>query len=135
MELLSAEPQLYDVGAGGEVTLRGLRCSACDLASFPEQHFGCVRCGASGDQLAASPFSGAGVIQSVATVRFYKGSDIAAPFTVAAVVLDEGPLVNGVLTEPDGAKIGVRVAATAITVTRDSGEVAELRFTVTKEGS
>jgi hypothetical protein len=133
MALPSAEPRLYDVDAASDVALRGLRCSACGRFSFPEQHFGCEQCGATGDQLVPCPFSGAGVIQSVATVHRYQGTDITVPFTVAAIVLDEGPLVNGVLTDSDNAKIGAAVTATTATATRDGDDVAELRFAVTRE--
>lgn len=135
MALPSAEPQLYAVGAAGDVLLRGLRCSSCDRVSFPEQHFGCEQCGAAGDQLVAYSFTGAGVIQSIATVHRYRGTDITAPFTIAAIVLDEGPLVNGVLTDRANAKIGAAVTATTTTATRDGSDVAELRFTVTREPS
>jgi len=103
--------------------------------SFPEQHFGCEQCGAATDQLLASPFTGAGVIQSIATVHRYQGTDITAPFTIAAIVLDEGPLVNGVLTDRPSAKIGAAVTATTTNTTRDGSDVAELRFTVTVEPS
>jgi len=87
------------------------------------------------DQLLASPFTGTGVIQSTATVHRYQGTDITAPFTIAAIVLDEGPLVNGVLADRTSAKIGAAVTATTTTTTRDGSDVAELRFTVTGESS
>jgi uncharacterized OB-fold protein len=129
MALISAEPALYDVDDAGRPTLWGVRDDT-GFVSFPFQQWGSERTGAHGNDLQRVALSGRGRVQSVATVEHHRSDDIATPFTVAAIVLDEGPLVHGILAAPNSATAGDHVEATTIIVSREGDQVAELRFCV-----
>ena len=76
-------------------------------------------------------------MHSTATVHLYAGKDINAPFTVAEISLDDGPLVRGLLTEvTDEDLIGMRVLAEWIEVGQDENEDSrvEPRFRVVSDG-
>ncbi len=92
---------------------------------------GCEVCGAPEDQLAVTPIAAAGTLHSVATVHLHHGKDIKAPFTMAEVKLDDGPLIRATLldvVEVDA--IGRRVEAQWVdTHTDDEGAaIVEPRF-------
>jgi hypothetical protein len=71
----------------------------------------------------------AGVLYSVATVHHYSGKDIAVPFTMAEVLLDDGPLIRATLVEEVGtSSIGARMHGEWVEVASD--EMFELRFSV-----
>jgi uncharacterized OB-fold protein len=94
---------------------------------------GCEVCGADDDALAAHPLAASGAVYSVATVHRHGGTDIEAPFTMAEVRLDDGPIVRVTLVEVvDQSAIGRRAEGRWVTVrTDDDGdEVVELRFSV-----
>lgn len=123
MGLTSAEPDLYSVDEGGVPTLYGTRDSAGNV-SFPFQTYGSEYNGDHGADLSRVELSGAGTIAATASVRS------PASFTVASIVLDEGPLIRALLA--DGASVarrGDRVRATTTEVVNGGGSVAyELRF-------
>lgn len=129
MTLISAEPALYDVDETGRPTLWGVQDDTGSV-SFPFQQWGSERTGAYGAHLQRVALSGRGRVQAVVTVQHHRRTDIATPFTVAAIVLDEGPLVRGILVQPYSATAGDRVEATTIVFSRDEEQVAELRFAV-----
>jgi uncharacterized OB-fold protein len=129
MALISADQALYDVDERGRPTLWAVGDDT-GFVSVPFQELGSERTGAYGAGLSRVALSGRGRVQAVATVNHYRGDDIAVPFTVAAIVLDEGPLVCGILAQPDSATAGDRVEATTIVAYKDGSELAELRFTV-----
>lgn len=93
-------------------------------------------CGALDDRLAAITIAAAGTLHSVATVHLHQGKDIEAPFTMAEVKLDDGPLIRATLLEAigDGESdvdaIGQRVEAQWVqTRTDDEGDtIVEPRF-------
>lgn len=84
----------------------------------------------------AVPIRAAGVLHSVATVHLYGGSDIAAPFSLAEVRLDDGPLIRVTMAEVVGLEaIGRRVAArwAVLGCERSGDEVVEPRFVLGDE--
>lgn len=92
---------------------------------------GCEVCGAAEDQLTATPIAAAGTLHSVATVHLHHGKDIEAPFTMAEVKLDDGPLIRATMLDVvDVEAIGQRVEAQWVqTHTDDEGAaIVEPRF-------
>lgn len=127
---ISLHPGLYDPDDPQPV-LHGSRCESCGAVSFPAMRIGCEVCGAPESSLAPARLAAAGVIHSVATVHMYGGRDITAPFTIAEILLDDGPLVRATLMrvcEPE--VIGRRAVAqwAVVRVDEAGGEVVEPRF-------
>lgn len=112
--------------------LNASRCERCQAVSFPALHIGCEVCGAPADQLIAITIAATGVLHSVATVHLHTGKDIEAPFTMAEIKLDDGPLIRATLLEPAEVEaIGQRVSAVWFDVgpDDDSNDLVEPRFT------
>ncbi len=111
-------------------TLRGSRCGRCGASFFPPIDIGCERCGST--DLHPAPFSAAGVVHAAATVHRHSGHGIQAPFTVAEIALDDGPLIRAVLTNVDDHIVGGRVAAEWVATGRDEegNDLVEPRFRV-----
>lgn len=92
---------LFSEDADGTVTLQGVACGKCGHLAFPEQHYGCEKCGATGDDLVSRPLAAKGTLLAFATVNLHRGKDIDAPFVVGSIQLDEGPTVRCTLVETD----------------------------------
>lgn len=73
--------------------LLGGKCR-CGYIFFPWQAYGCERCGRAGDALTPVALTGRGVVESSALVRLHASPDREAPFVVATVRLEEGPVVR-----------------------------------------
>ncbi|MCF8608929.1 OB-fold domain-containing protein [Gordonia sp. HY285] len=127
----SAEPQLYSVDDDGTPTLTGTRDST-GYISFPQQTAGSLLNGDHGAHLSAVPLSGRGEIHATATVRFHPNPDIDVPFTVASIVLEEGPMVRGILDVADSGQVDDLVVATTAVVRLGGEDLNELRFRVAK---
>lgn len=130
---IAAHDGLYDA-TEDPPRLRGVRCERCGAVAFPPFAIGCEVCGADETSLASMPLAGAGTVHSVATVHLHGGKDITAPFTIAEIQLDDGPLIRATLVdvvEPDA--IGARAEAQwrVTRVDDDGNEVVEPRFAVT----
>ncbi len=133
----AAQPGLYDPG-DATPRLAASTCGSCQAVSFPPMTVGCEVCGALEDQLAGTLIAAAGTLHSVATVHLHRGKDIEAPFTMAEVKLDDGPLIRATLldvVEVDA--IGRRVEAQWVqTHTDDEGvAIVEPRFALTPPSS
>ena len=77
--------------------LEGVICLDCESKSFPPRQV-CLKCG--GENLEAYAFSGKGEIFSYSTIyEVPSGFEENAPYTVALVKLEEGPLVTAQLTD------------------------------------
>jgi uncharacterized protein len=77
--------------------LTGKTCTQCDAKIFPPREV-CPKCG--GEVKANYTFSGQGEVFSYTTIfEAPAGFDEAAPYTVALVKLEEGPLVTAQLTD------------------------------------
>lgn len=92
---------LFSESADGRVTLQGVACEKCGHLAFPEQHYGCEKCGATGDDLVSRPLAAKGTLLAFATVNLHRGKDIDAPFVVGSIRLDDGPTVRCTLLETD----------------------------------
>ncbi len=124
----AAHPGLYDPNEEPPA-LHGMRCEQCGTTFFPPFGIGCEVCGAPESALQAAQLVAAGVLYSVATVHHYSGVDIAVPFTMAEVLLDDGPLILATLVdEVDASSIGIRMHGEWAEV--DGDEMFELRFSV-----
>lgn len=77
--------------------LVGTLCSKCGEKSFPPRQV-CPQCGADVDQV--YPFNGRGQVFSFTTIyEPPSGFEENAPYTVALIKLEEGPLVTAQLTD------------------------------------
>lgn len=127
------KPALYRVegtGAAPDVpALLGSVC-ACGYVFFPAQSYGCERCGS--QALAPRLLSGVGHVLASARVHLHHGKGREAPFTIGAIVLDDGPIVRTLLADADAAvSVGDRVVAVLAPVTDPDGAPRlDLRFTV-----
>jgi len=134
MDRTAAKPGLYDP-ASLVPQLNGTRCSDCGATFFPPLQTGCEECGSTG--LTPLKMEASGTLHSVATVHMHMGKDIEAPFTVAEVALDSGPIIRAMLAEPaDLNAIGKRVSALWKTTKtdEDGNEVVEPYFTLSTKG-
>ncbi|MBT0566837.1 OB-fold domain-containing protein [Williamsia sp. CHRR-6] len=127
MTLTSAQPELYSVDDSGTPVLKGLTDPDGNVF-FPFQQYGSEATGAYGDQLTAIDLAGTGTVTARAEVHHHPSADIPTPFTVAAIELDEGPLIRGVLADGVTASVGDRVQAITVVVDRGEVRAAELRF-------
>lgn len=127
----AAHPGLYDPDVEPPM-LHATRCAACGTVFFPPLSIGCEVCGALARALEPTDLAATGTIHSVATVHVHQGDDIQAPFTMAEIQLDGGPLIRATMTqvvEPD--VIGRRAQARFVPA-RAGGdpELVEPRFEV-----
>src|SRR4051794_6246176 len=107
----AAHPGLYDP-ADDQPALQGIRCDQCGTRFFPPFGIGCEVCGAPASALHPASLAAAGVLYSVATVHLHGGKDIEAPFTMAEIQLDDGPLIRATLTDVvEPTVIGARAVA------------------------
>jgi uncharacterized protein len=130
MGLTSAEPALYSVDDAGTPTLFGARDTAGNI-SFPFQTYGSESNGDHGSDLSRVELCGIGTVTATATVFRHASDTIATPFTVASVVLDEGPMIRAVLADgSSGAQRGDKVRATTSEIAGREQPSYELRFTL-----
>jgi uncharacterized protein len=122
-----AHPGLYDVTAETPA-LDGTRCGGCGATAFPPLTIGCEVCGS--PDLRPVTLAARGALHSFATVHLHRGKDIAAPFTVGEIVLDDGPVIRATLTGNEGFAIGDRVVAewTVVAVDETGEATVEPRF-------
>lgn len=125
-------PTLFSEGADGKITLKGVACAKCGHLAFPEQHYGCEKCGARGDDLASRALIARGTLLAFATVNLHRGKDIDAPFVVGSIKLDEGPTVRCTLVERDESELshgGIMTGRVVMNTKLDPDDPkAELRF-------
>jgi uncharacterized OB-fold protein len=93
--------------------LVGEECDKCGTKLFPPRDV-CVECAAPAKELYT--FTGLGEIYSYTTIYDAPaGFEPYAPYTVALVKLDEGPLVTAQLTDCDEQEIGVGMPVEMVT--------------------
>ena len=136
MTIVAMHPGLYDP-ASQQPELHGTACATCRSVFFPPITLGCEKCGATPDQLQATSIAAKGTLHSIATVHMHAGKDIEAPFTVAEVQLDDGPLIRAVMSgAATVADIGRHVRAEWVSVgaAGEPEEKIEPRFTIVAKG-
>jgi hypothetical protein len=97
---------------------------------FPPLTIGCEACGATAEYLIPIPVGASGTVHSLAQVHVHRGQP-PAPFTIAEIRLDDGPLIRGTLGgDADRIRIGDAVRAIwAVVAAQDDGdEVVEPAF-------
>lgn len=102
--------------------LEGVQCTACDHRMFPPRGV-CTECG--GTSMRPHRFCGGGVVYSFSFVYHPPaGHEEFAPYPVALVRLDEGPLVAAQLTDvsADDVAIGLRVEMVTRRVRKDNAD-------------
>jgi uncharacterized protein len=125
----AANPRLYDPDSDVPA-LYGAECGHCGRVYFPPIGIGCEMCGATGDALTPTVLATVGTVYALAEVHLHHGSP-PAPFTIAEIVLDAGPLVRA-MVHPDaaGLQVGSRVVGSwYVTEVSESGtETVEPAF-------
>jgi hypothetical protein len=100
----------------------------------PPLGLGCEVCGATNDALEPATIAAVGTVHSLAEVYVHHGKP-QAPFTIAEVQLDAGPLIRAMLTG-DGGPIGIGDTVSAlwtVTDTTDRGDdIVEPAFSATQ---
>ncbi len=107
--------------------LLGQQCRACARISFPPNPHGCERCGATAADLSDHPLEGRGRLRAFATTHLSPRRDIPAPFTVAVIELDAGPVVRAFMTCRDSDALAIGDAVRARIVVSEDG-ARQLRF-------
>ncbi|PIF73794.1 hypothetical protein CLU95_0911 [Variovorax sp. 54] len=110
--------------------LRAVKSSSGHI-SFPPQHYGCQLTGDTGESLVEVLLSGRGRLHAQSTVHMHSRPVPPVPFTVVEVVLDDGPLVRGLLATAQTAplKHGATLVTCLEEVQNEAGEtVRDLRF-------
>lgn len=100
-------PSAWTLSEGGEPALRGVQCAKCGTFAFPAQDYGCIRCGAYGENLQGREIRTNGSLVTFAVVRTHPSH--AVPFTLGDVQLDAGPIVRVQLADETPLTIGLRV--------------------------
>jgi uncharacterized OB-fold protein len=125
------KPALYRAEGTAEVpdhpALLGGAC-ACGYVFFPLQRYGCEKCGSV--QIEPRVLSGAGRLLASARVHLHAGEGREAPFTVASVRLDDGPIIRTLVVEHAGdLAVGQRMSTTLAPVADAEGAPRlDLRF-------
>jgi len=119
-------PEIFRV-EDGKVIIMGTECSQCKHRWFPPLNFGCERCGSHGDDLHPVDLSSTGHIYSFTTVPESDGG----MFTLAQVVLDNGPAIRALISDPSADQLDIGDRVEGIT----SGEDAERTITFRKLSS
>lgn len=128
---MAADGQLFGSDDSGGVVLRGMRCAACGHVAFPEQAYGCERCGATGAALEPLALPARGVLTSHAVVHLHPAGGITPPFVIGEVRLASGPSVRMTMVEPacDAPVSGMPVAGVLYPAGEgDDPSAVELRF-------
>lgn len=102
--------------------LVGEVCNHCDKKIFPPRDV-CPNCGDS--NCSGHGFSGKGEVHSYTTIyEAPAGYEAQAPYTVALVKLEEGPIITAQLTDVDTSevKIGMPVEMVTRKLSEDEGE-------------
>jgi uncharacterized OB-fold protein len=133
MSLPLLKPTLYEARPDGSAVLKG-GCCECGYVFFPMQHFGCERCGRSGESLKPFALSGRGRLVASSLVHMHADAKREAPFVVGTIALDEGPVVRTLLTttsEPPIGDVPLRaIAVLASAKAADGSECLDLRFQI-----
>lgn len=94
-------------------SLVGEVCPHCDAKIFPPRDI-CTECGQ--DAKTIYNFSGRGQVYSYTTVYDPPaGYEEQAPYTVALIKLDEGPMVTAQLTDLDGRQVDIGTPVEMVT--------------------
>lgn len=100
--------------------LLGAAC-ACGHVFFPLQTYGCERCG--GLDIAPRALAPSGRLIASAEVHLHAGKGRTAPFTVATVSLDAGPVIRTLVKDGVGPlAVGQRMSASLEPVLDAEGE-------------
>lgn len=112
----------------GHPALLGGRCRHCGGLFFPMQQHGCEFCGAT--DLEEQALGGRGTLISLARVNLHASADRPTPFTVGAILLDEGVVVRALLDAQvaEALRPGDSVVTQLIEDTRAGRGPHDLRF-------
>ncbi|MGB3625616.1 MAG: OB-fold domain-containing protein [Henriciella sp.] len=111
--------------------LKGQHCCACGRVAFPPNPYGCEICGASGEQIEEQLLDGKGRLLAFVTTHHANQRDIAVPYTVASIALEDGPVIRALMKTPTDAELNVNDAVEAVLVSSETaaGDASpQLRF-------
>ncbi len=113
--------------------LVGEVCPHCDAKIFPPRDV-CPECHHEAKELFA--FSGKGEIYSYTTIyEAPSGYDANAPYTVALVKLDEGPMVTAQLTDVEGGEVKIGMPVQVVPRLDEEREEIKVFYTIEKSGT
>jgi len=115
------KPTLYTASGA----LLGGRCT-CGHVFFPMQTHGCEVCGRHGVDLQPMILSGRGTLLSSTVVHIHADKARTTPFTIAKILLADGPVVRTLLVDPHKAIAPGTAMVTALVRTGDGS--LDLRF-------
>ncbi len=104
--------------------LLGGKCS-CGYVFFPIQSYGCEKCGQHGDALQSIELTGRGKIVASTQVHLHAGKR-ETPFVVAAIELEDGPVVRTLMDKPD-VQVNPGDAVVSVLVNTADPETGEAR--------
>lgn len=106
----------------------GIRCNDCNAVAFPFQPFGCENCGSV--DVAQSRLDGRGRVLTTARVHIHADPNRPPPFTIAAVLLDCGAFVRGVVADEsaDHLEFGDTVVTSLVPEFRPNRGKTDIRF-------
>lgn len=125
-------PELLTVDADGHPMLLGMICGTCGHVAFPEQPYGCEKCGETAN-IQPRKLPCRGMLSSFATVNLHRSERIATPFIIGEVKLESGPTIRITMLESseENLVIGLNAHGVLFKVTDPAGgEHTELRFTM-----
>ncbi len=120
------KPEIFRLEEGNLIIM-GTKCARCNHRWFPPLYYGCEQCGAHGDELRPCDLSPKGHIYSYTTVPERDGG----VFTLAQVVLDDGPAIRALISEPAPEELHIGDRVEGFT----SGEKENLTITFRKTPS
>ncbi|HEX4356915.1 MAG TPA: OB-fold domain-containing protein [Pseudonocardia sp.] len=119
---------VLDRSVEGPTGLVGGVCGGCGFVFFPDQRYGCERCGRHGDDLRARTLAGRGTVLAATVVKLHADPRRTAPFTVLRLRLDDGPVVRAVAVDGAEVAVGGRVEAVLVPIPEGADELLGLRF-------
>lgn len=117
----------------GRPGLLGGECRACGHRFFPFAPYGCERCGST--ELDQKVLSGRGKVLTFSRVHVHPSGLPEAPFTIVAVMLEDGVFVRGIADEASGDRlsIGAPVVTTIVDAPRPDGTDTDIRFQLAED--
>ncbi|RYF44600.1 MAG: hypothetical protein EOO27_43040 [Comamonadaceae bacterium] len=131
--LLPQHPVLYRLASDGEaLDLLYAQCPACGKLAFPANVPGCGHCGASLLDAVQVARPGRGTLMEYVTLHVPLLPGMEVPSIAADILLDAGPIEEGVLESTDEADLRVGMALRAVAVPVPGGELFACRFVPTE---
>lgn len=124
-------PDLITLSSDGHPMLLGMTCGTCGYVAFPEQPYGCEKCGET-ENIQPGKLPCTGILSSFAIVNLHRSERITTPFVIGEVKLDSGPTIRITMLESSVQNLTIGMAAHGVifkAIDAKGIEQTELRFT------